>query len=399
MAFSALTLAPERRRHREAPRRVAPRSELHPSPLAPRIEDRLLPVAPPKPRITAIYPPLYRPTAPAPVRPSAVQRSRLPPVIAQKIDGPPAPAGPVMPASLPATPEMELPARLRSQVRPVKYKGKGALVGRVYEIPDWLSWSQTKRLAFMREFAEDKARDPHIAETAAGILKQAGVDGRDVRQGWAVLLRWMQENVRYVNEPNERLQSPQYSLQSRIGDCDDFAILLLALGHSLRWPARWVLSGRRRTTGAKVRWIEGSAEPSRGIDWAHIYLIVGGPAFKPTWWTYAEPTLKVPLGWDVVGASQRGDGDRLPELSGPRGGSTGALHGDLGGMLALGAADAPLTPTSMVAAPPPAASAGAWQKAMATMRGIAWLNLITATIPPILAAFITHKYILASKRK
>jgi len=307
MAYSAFAPAPRRRASLQVLRRPEPRSEVRPS--SSRIEDRLLPVRVAPPAITAIYPPGYRPPGSSVPRPSGVTRTALPPVVAQRAHAAPAP---LAPAKLPATPEMELPPGIRRHVRPVKYGGKGPLVGRVYEVPAWQSWSQTRRLAFMREFAEDKARDPHIAQFAAGILRANGVDGRDLRKGWAILLRWVQENVTYVNEPNERLQSPQFSLQARIGDCDDLAILLLALGHSLRWPARWVLSGREKRSGRKVRWIEGSSEPATGVDWAHIYLAVGGPPFRPTWWTYAEPTLKVPLGWDVVAAS----GNALPEMAG-----------------------------------------------------------------------------------
>lgn len=511
MAFSALAPDLRRRRTVEAVRRPEPRSELHPVAPTLRVEDRMLPVRARPPAITPIYPPLYRPEPAAVPRPSGVNRTALPPVVAQR--GAPAVA-PTPAAAMPETPEMELPANLKKHARLVQYKGKGALVGRVYEIPAWLSWSQTRRLAFMREFTEDKARDPHIAAFTTKILREAGCDGRDLRKGWAVLLAWVQKNVTYVNEPNERLQSPQATLQLGFGDCDDLAILLRGLGHSLRWPSRWVLSGRVRKTGQKVRWIEGQAEPATGIDWAHIYLLVGGPPFKPTWWTYAEPTLQVPLGWDVVGYAAKGGGNALPELAGPSGGEA-SMHGAFAGEIAIGAPDAPtamlpitnplynvrelakeltlledhlyhppkrcpdcirkhllraealaeeaitldtgrkhgallaplpeairslcrkwkhktppvalaedvrrlrkqLTPAGFAALGAPDAPASStrvaspvsastvvvpsatWTKAVSTLRGIAWLNLLTASIPPIFAAWFTHRYIVAQRRK
>lgn len=390
MAYSALDPVIRRRRRETTSRRAELRSELHPR-LAPRVEDQPLPALPQRPSVTPIYPPAYRPTPRSAPRPTGITRTALPPAVAQR-EGwiTPAPAGTTAPATMPKTPEMELPPDLKRHVKLIEYKGEGALVGRVYEIPAWGSWSQTKRLRFMRRFTEDKARDPHIAQVATSILRAAGCDGRDLRRGWAVLLRWCQDRITYVNEPNERLQSPQATIQIGFGDCDDLAILLMALGHALRWPARWVLSGRDKKTNRKVRWIEGQPEPSAGVDWAHIYLMVGGPPFKPAWWVFAEPTLKVPLGWDVVAANS----DQLPEMSGP---PAGSLAGDLAlgmpGSLGEAPAAAPITlPASATVVP-------SVNRAVSALKGIAWISLLTASIPPIFAAWFTHRYIIKAAAK
>lgn len=76
------------------------------------------------------------------------------------------------------------------------------------------------------------------------------------------------------------------------------AICLAALGESLRLPWKFVLTGKLRD-GSRYRWVEGMPEPPEGFNASHIFLYVGGPPFRPTWWAWAEPTLDVKLGWDL----------------------------------------------------------------------------------------------------
>jgi hypothetical protein len=96
-----------------------------------------------------------------------------------------------------------------------------------------------------------------------------------------------------------------------VSNCDDVAILVYALARSIRLPARLVISGVDRQ-GRKRRYIQGEPGFSRDVQWSHIYLQIGDrPYGKPTWY-YAEPTLQVPLGWDVVS----GDASALPEMGG-----------------------------------------------------------------------------------
>lgn len=204
---------------------------------------------------------------------------------------------------------VELAPDVRAHLKAIEYPD-GPMAGRVSQVVGWESWPMTKRIGFLRLFAEDTSRDPAIAKKALEILRLAGAKARDTRAQWAALLKWVQRNIYYVNEPNERLQSPQYTLTERHGDCDDMAILLFALGHSIRLPVRYVISGKA-ANGARVRWIEGIGPVPQGVNWAHIYLQVGGPPFRPTWWAFAEPTLNVPLGWDVISAN-----GKLPEMAG-----------------------------------------------------------------------------------
>lgn len=96
----------------------------------------------------------------------------------------------------------------------VRYEGDSPLAGRVYRIPQWDRWSYPQKTSFLRAFIEDTSRDPAIATKAMTILRAAGVQVRDARGAWAAILRWVQQNISYQNEPKERFQSPQYTLST-----------------------------------------------------------------------------------------------------------------------------------------------------------------------------------------
>lgn len=183
---------------------------------------------------------------------------------------------------------------------------------KVHHLVGWQGYGDPKRLAVIRSIAVYRGRDPRIATLAVAIFRKAGVKPRDYKGQATALLAWIQnpKNVYYVNEPGERLQDPLYTLKVRYGDCDDLAILLCALFESCRLSWKLVISGRDRATKRKVRHIEGERLP-HGCDWSHIYCMVGTPVFKPAQWFFCEPTLKVPLGWDVVS----GDASALPEMA------------------------------------------------------------------------------------
>lgn len=183
--------------------------------------------------------------------------------------------------------------------------------GKAHELTNWANMTHPQRLQVMRNIAERQGRDIRVARVAVKILKQAKVPPRAFQRQAAALLRWVQENIYFVNEPAERIQEPLYTLQARMGDCDDVAILLMALFESIKLPWRFVLSGR--VDQDKVRFIEGSALPEwfPRARWSHVYGMVGTPPFQPTTWFFTEPTVRgVPLGWDVVS----GDASYLPEM-------------------------------------------------------------------------------------
>lgn len=203
-------------------------------------------------------------------------------------------------------PVEHLPARLK----PLDLAGT-----EVHHLPDWKGYEDPKRLAIIRQLAMMRGRDPRIASLAVDIVRKAKVKPRQYKDQAAALLAWVQnpKNVYYINEPGERLQDPIFTIRQGWGDCDDQVLVLAALFESIRLPWKLVLGGMCK--GRKVRFIEGDNFP-RGCKWAHIYLVVGTPPFKPNRWYFAETTIEgVPLGWDVVSGSKK----YLPEMDASRG--------------------------------------------------------------------------------
>ena len=183
---------------------------------------------------------------------------------------------------------------------------------KVWHLPNWKKGDDKSRIAVLREIAMRGGRDPRIATLCVNIFKSQKVVPRDYKRQAQALLKWVQNNIYYINEPSERLQDPTYSLKVGYGDCDDMAILLGSMFEACRLEWRYVLSGKVK--GKSTRWIEGTPLP-KGGKWAHIYLMVGYPPFQPKKWFFAEPTLRnVNLGWDIIGSQKRGERNVLPEM-------------------------------------------------------------------------------------
>lgn len=175
---------------------------------------------------------------------------------------------------------------------------------KTYHVAGWLRWSDRRKLKALRELAEQYGRDPKLREfVIANVI--SGVPDRDFPGQARAMLAWVQSNVRYVNETNEQLQTPDYTLKVRFGDCDDMAVLLAAMATSIAVPWRFVVAGRT-PQGKPVRWAENEPQRFRGAQYYHIYLDLGvsGPQFRKNQgitWVPAEPTLKgAPLGYDVT---------------------------------------------------------------------------------------------------
>ena len=65
----------------------------------------------------------------------------------------------------------------------------------------------------------------------------------------------------------------------------------------------WDGQGQARTSQLVI----GGPVPT-GVVWQHIYLACGLGALKASCYTFAEPTLKVPLGWDAYDQKYTGGG-------------------------------------------------------------------------------------------
>jgi hypothetical protein len=170
----------------------------------------------------------------------------------------------------------------------------------------------------MREIAEEYGRDPSFRAFVINTVL-GGVQDRDYEGQARAILAWVQQNIRYVNEPEELLQSPAYTLKVRSADCDDLSILIGAMAYSVALPWRFALAGFRR--GLPIRWVEGTPQPW-GANFVHVYNMIGWPPFSPTVWRSAEPTIRTaPLGFDVVLHASRGGpgGAAIPEMQGRAG--------------------------------------------------------------------------------
>lgn len=179
---------------------------------------------------------------------------------------------------------------------------------RVWRLPAWTQKSNPERIAVLSRMAREAAADPRMRRLAVQIFLAAGVPERDYRGQAAALLKFMQERVYFVNEQDEVLQDPAYTLSMDAngsvgtdahGDCDDKAVAYAALCRSVHLPVRFVTSGRLR--GRPVRWVEGSGR-SPPAGWSHVYNQVADHPFRPLLWSYADATLRgAALGWDVIG--------------------------------------------------------------------------------------------------
>lgn len=136
----------------------------------------------------------------------------------------------------------------------------------------------------MRDLTLRGARDVSIREAAAAVIKAAGVRPRDYLGEILALFRFVRDRIRYTRDvvDVETLQSPQYTLRSGIGDCDDKSILLAALLRSIGHPAALTFRaiGTDRRTPSQFR---------------HVYVVaqIAGRSLA------LDPTNpKAGLGWE-----------------------------------------------------------------------------------------------------
>lgn len=100
-------------------------------------------------------------------------------------------------------------------------------------------------VAELTQLVSDAIHRPDVRLVAIDILRKAGVDTRDHRQVAAALYSWVQENIRYLNDPFnvETIQAPEVTLEVGAGDCDDHSALMAALAMSVGIPARFQVVG------------------------------------------------------------------------------------------------------------------------------------------------------------
>jgi transglutaminase-like putative cysteine protease len=133
----------------------------------------------------------------------------------------------------------------------------------------------------MVQLAKDAVRDPQqkIREAAGRIIGNSSW----VEQA-RKLQEWVATNIRYVRDPTEveLVQTPQYTLQQRMGDCDDQAVLLAAMLDSVGHPARFIAIGL-------------NGQP---LSHVMVQTLIG------TQWAGAETIIPRPLGWMPPGITK-----------------------------------------------------------------------------------------------
>ena len=142
-------------------------------------------------------------------------------------------------------------------------------------------------LAKMRRLVAFGASNLRVRETAVGIVR--GGPAHDAMSDLRALFDWVRSNIRFTPDVLgvETLQSPEYTLGLRAGDCDDMATLLGALARSIGIPVE-----------LKFRVI--AANPRAPRSFSHVYLVasVNGRqvALDPTYsnnsigWEFPNPS-------------------------------------------------------------------------------------------------------------
>ena len=95
-------------------------------------------------------------------------------------------------------------------------------------------------VAHMRRLIDQGKKDPTVHETAAAILQQCRVRAFDWMGEARAIYNWVLRNIRFTRDVygKETLHAAPEILRLRIGDCDDFTILMCSLlgtiGHQTR---------------------------------------------------------------------------------------------------------------------------------------------------------------------
>jgi len=94
-------------------------------------------------------------------------------------------------------------------------------------------------IALIRRAVRESLSDPAVRAAAAGILQ--GVPAHDDLAEARRLYSWVLSNIRYTKDPvdHETVSNARWTLQNRIGDCDDIngvllPALLMMAGHPVR---------------------------------------------------------------------------------------------------------------------------------------------------------------------
>jgi hypothetical protein len=101
----------------------------------------------------------------------------------------------------------------------------------------------TDTLKLMAQLARQYKVDPLIRQTSARIVQPC--QAKDDLAEAGALQNWVRSNIRYVGDvlDVETIQTPDYTLRERYGDCDDQSVLLATLLLAIGIPAAYCAVG------------------------------------------------------------------------------------------------------------------------------------------------------------
>jgi transglutaminase-like putative cysteine protease len=98
-------------------------------------------------------------------------------------------------------------------------------------------------LGVMRQMVNVGKITPELRQAATSIIFLT--PERDELAEVSALFEWVRDTIRYVKDVHdvETLSTPDKTLQGKVGDCDDQAVLLATLLEAVGYPTRFVIAG------------------------------------------------------------------------------------------------------------------------------------------------------------
>lgn len=131
-------------------------------------------------------------------------------------------------------------------------------IAKLHEIPGGYAGTRAT-IERMRLKVDEAKKNPEVISLASDIVQS--VRERDHRGELEAIVRWVKQNVRYVNDPQgvELIQSPLYTIKRGAGDCDDYSILINSLAAALGY----------NTAFKTIK-----ADPNYPYEFSHVYSLI-----------------------------------------------------------------------------------------------------------------------------
>lgn len=90
-----------------------------------------------------------------------------------------------------------------------------------------------EQLRFLRSMVDKYRMRAFVRDKAMEIIRAAGIDQRNKKEQAIAIAAWVQSNVYYVHELPERFATPDETLRTKAGDCDDQTVLIASMLESV----------------------------------------------------------------------------------------------------------------------------------------------------------------------